>query len=636
MRIALCIGCNAYDNLSTLRGAEEDARQMFEVLTDSGLGGYDKNASLLLLSPTLTEVRSALEKMLFSGTSLSDFTLFFAGHGGVAHDTLYLALRDTKLPSIAITGLAFADLAKAVVAAKPSQANFVLDACNSGGLGLDLPSILRQSLTGTAETTGVAALAAAAADEYAAEIPEGGAFTTALLRVLRGEEVLQSHKPYLDIPEIGANLRPILGEGNPQTVSTWVLNLQGPNRFSQNPNYSGDPTVHPDMSVAALGNRFNLPKHQVTAIRRITLEVREHIEELEIAGLLERLTAELSPDQASILLSGLAEGVTEEARHSADQFAPGRILGVFVGQLLKLADRSDTAKRYLPDFLARSRDADLTALYALNDQLENHCFRLIAPESLADLFYLPLRVSDVLGRIGFLLLRTDLDPEDVSFLKSITKKLLDIYGNAIRAVSDEQAAPIAIFVSAAHQRGWVDESEEVIGRLYNDLTHASARVARHFLGGQQALRFLDERYELPGSFDDDIHQHPSDLATATLVLASLLKLDETVDRSMILLDHTSLNVLIPDEVSSLGNSGRVPGKNFGLTTGHGVWRCIDIRREWNESVRPLLLGAQIVNMETEHAALFSAMTLRDRVPWIVVARAFQPIENEQFTHIEVQ
>jgi uncharacterized caspase-like protein len=230
MRITLCIGCNSYEHLLPLEGAEQDARRVFSTLTDPKYGNYDPQKSKLLLSPTMADVRNALGEILYSGYRIDDFSLFFAGHGGIEYDTLYLALNDTNSKSLALSGFSFSELARIIVSRRPVQANFILDACQSGGLGLDLPAILKQSLTGTPESTGVAALAAAASNESALELPEGGAFTTEFLRILKGEIVVQRHKPFLDLPEIGSMIVLDDSDNDKQTVSRWALNLQGPNR----------------------------------------------------------------------------------------------------------------------------------------------------------------------------------------------------------------------------------------------------------------------------------------------------------------------------------------------------------------------------------------------------------------------
>lgn len=623
MRVALCIGCDAYLHLSRLSAAEADARRMFEALIDPNLGRYDADVSRLLLSPKIDAVRAALDGILYGGYDIQDFTFFFAGHAGVAHDSLYLAMKETKFHSIALSGLGFGDLAKIVVAARPAQANFILDACNTAGLGLDLSSVLRQSLTGTAENTGVAALAAAAADETATEVPEGGTFTTALLNILEGRHAVQRDKPFLGIPEIGAHLR-LVTENEPQTVSTWILNLQGPNRLSLNPNYAGDLADRPDILIERVGRRLDLPRSTIAQIRRVTLELHDRVDELGLAQMMEQITADLEPEQAVLLLSGLVEGMAEEARMSPDPFAEGRVLGVFLGQLLRHVTRSDIAARSLASLLDRSFLAEFDALRALDLQLREDRFRLLSSEALADLFFLPLRVSDVLGQIGWLLLNDKLVAEDVDFLDALTRRLLDTYGNSVLAVSDEQAAATLVFVAGCVNRGWTEAAEEVVGRLFHDVIANSARIARHFIGGADALRVLDQRYDLPAEFDGDLYHHPSDLVSVVVISAALFSLDEAVDRSLILIDHTAMNVFAPDRLTDIGAAGPVVGKNIGLNIGHGVWRCADIRREWLASIAPVLGGAERQDADEESAAVQSALALRDRVPWFVAARLDWP------------
>lgn len=607
---------------------------MFAAMVNPELGGYDKNLSLLLLSPSITDVRSALESILYGTEQVIDFTLFFAGHGGVVHDALYLCLRDTKLSSIAISGLGFAELARIVVAAKPSQANFVLDACNSAGLGYDLAAILRQSLTGTAETTGVAALAAAAADEYAAEVPEGGAFTTALLRVLQGHQFVQRQKPYLDIPEIGAVLRPDVEEDQRQTVSAWVLNLQGPNRFSFNPHYHNDMVGHHGYAIEALGKRLSLTKADVAAAKRATLELQGKVDEQRLAQELERLSANLHPEEATLLLAGLAEGMAEQARNSPDPFAEGRVLGVFLGQLLRFAEHPGAARR-LTTLRDRAATADLAALRKLDDQLREYRYRLLSADSLADLYFLPLRVADVLGRIGASLLLNDLTDLEVQFLSALTRTLLDFYGNSIVALSEEQAAPLAIFITVAWNRGWIDLAEEIIGRLYNDAVENFGRVARHFLDGEKTLAVLDERYRQNISLNGNLYHRPSDLLSVILVLASLTNLDEAIDASLIQIDHTPLNVFIPETPLDLGCYGPIRGKNLGFAVGHKVWRCIDMRREWYSEIRPLLQCSQIDEPKLRSAVVLAVLSMRDRVPWFLVADGFRADESAVFTRISI-
>ncbi|WP_161633543.1 caspase family protein [Mesorhizobium erdmanii] len=627
MRVAICIGCNSYQFIGNLASAETDATRIFHVLTNPDIGKYDPLHSRLLLSPTLAQVRSALDDLLYSSKiKIVDVTIFFAGHGGVFLDTFYLALADTDVSKIALTGLSFADLAKIVVAAQPLQANFVLDACHSGGLGFDLHSILTQSLTGTAQNTGFSALAAAAANEAAFENSNGGVFTGNLLAILQGSEIVQRSKPYLDLAEIGSVIRVSEGRADQQTVSVWVLNLQGPNRFCLNQHYEGSPSRYPDHAAESLGKRLNIGSANISALKRIALEIPDEVDAMKIAGLIERVTSELPLGSVPDFLGGLAEGFAEAARNSSDPFAEQRVLSLIAGQLVRIVNVVPSAQIYIAQITRRILEVDRAALRLVLEKLDQHEFGLLSREGLPELFYLPPRISALLGQIGALSVATE-DEAELEFLERLTTLLLKIYGNSVLTVSEEQAAPLAVFLSAAHLRGWQDIHEEVICRLFADLVANHGLVAHHDLGGQDALAVLRRRYQPLRNPDRRLFQQPSDLATVIVAFAALTGLDDVVDSQMILVDHLALNFFEPQDVHQLGETGPLEGINRGYAIGNGIWTCADFRREWRDGLGEKFLSP---SKENFYATLWSALALEDRVPWFVVASSIALPEPKNF------
>src|SRR5215211_3788876 len=101
-RLLLSVGCNAYSNLGQLRGAEQDASRIFELLTGAQ-GEYDPQQSRLLLSPSLAGLRAALDETLFTRELPDVFTLFFAGHGGVKSGNYYLCPSDADPDRLSTT-----------------------------------------------------------------------------------------------------------------------------------------------------------------------------------------------------------------------------------------------------------------------------------------------------------------------------------------------------------------------------------------------------------------------------------------------------------------------------------------------------------------------------------------------------
>ena len=142
MRALLAIGCDSYDHVTPLSGAERDADRVFNALLSAKIPFYDVDRSTLLRSPCTDVVRLALKELLFDGPKLDVLTLYFAGHGKVANGSFFICLRDTRIGALSVTSLSLGDLFRYINEAKPAQTNIVIDACESGGLIEDLNVLL--------------------------------------------------------------------------------------------------------------------------------------------------------------------------------------------------------------------------------------------------------------------------------------------------------------------------------------------------------------------------------------------------------------------------------------------------------------------------------------------------------------
>lgn len=106
----MSVGCDKYQHLTALNGAEKDAEQMLSALTSSHLSLIEKCDSTLLLSPTRIEFQEALGELQDRHQEIDSLTVFFAGHGGVANGSYYLCLSDTRADRMATTGLALSHI----------------------------------------------------------------------------------------------------------------------------------------------------------------------------------------------------------------------------------------------------------------------------------------------------------------------------------------------------------------------------------------------------------------------------------------------------------------------------------------------------------------------------------------------
>lgn len=634
MRIAVCVGCDRYDFAKPLRCAEFDAARTFSVLIHAERGSYHPDQSRLVRSPTVAELKTILGELLYATDRIDVFTFQFAGHGIVNYETLYLALRDTDPRKLAMTGYSFSELVRAVVAARPIQANFVIDACNSGGLGYDLQTVLRGSLVGTAASSGFSFLAAAAADESAWEYEEGGAFTTEVLRAIEGETIVQTSRPFLDLSEIGNVLAPKAPASETQTVSRWALNVQGPGLFVRNPHYKAGASTSVERVLAAgLGKQIS--DGDVAAIKKVTLALRDHVDEQKLAALLRRLGANVDDDEAAALLIGLANGMAAEAAASADPFAEARVYSVFLGQIARIAASSAVARDQLSSMVRRTVDAEWSGFKKLQEILAVDNFALVRGGP-AELYFLPLRIAEIFGRVGSMILSGHLNADDISELKKFTESVLSDYGNSILSISEDQAAGFFLFLTGCYAEQWIDIGEEVVGRLYNDLVKNYGRVCRHDIEAENIVRALRERYSRDVDDFKSIYQSPSDLATLTIMFGALFKLDEALDNALILLDHVAINLHCADDLKEYGAFGAVAGTNFTLVIGEGFWRCIDFRREWAGYFRPLFKeAADAYDAKVLFALANASLSLKDRVPWFLAAIYIHSV-GESFCRVQVE
>ena len=242
-RALIAVGCNAYDHLQTLYGAEADARRTYDALMKTEVGEYDPAHSRALLSPTSTTLRNQILEVLFSSEALDTFTFFFAGHGVVKSGSFYMCLKDSRAEALSASGLSLSEFFLNLSEASPAQSNIIIDACESGGLIADLGVLLKSNLIGDAGTPAITLLATSAQNQPSAETREGGLGTNAILDCIEGREFVQDSTSALDLVEIGRRVSSRLRSTGDQTPVVWGLNLYGPPRFCRNPFFASNPAA---------------------------------------------------------------------------------------------------------------------------------------------------------------------------------------------------------------------------------------------------------------------------------------------------------------------------------------------------------------------------------------------------------
>lgn len=616
MRILLSVGCDNYLDAPKLNGAVKDAKSIFSALVGEQEHQYDATRSKLLLSPTAEHFRRVLSEILYEKPDVTVFTLFFAGHAAVFDETLYLALEDTLLSRVPATAIGFPEVLRTTAGARPKQANFILDACNAGGLGFDIGSILKRTIVGNSDTMGISFVASSAAEQTAGESDDGGKFTLEFAKTLRGGVFVQQARPFLSLAEITQQVQTSKSLGG-QTISCWTLNLQGPNLFAKNPHFSGSAQVT-DRIVAQLQKQEVSTGIRAADFKSAVARIASGVDERALSKALEDVFSEIEPDQRSSLIYGLAEGLKIELAEANDPFLEARVHAVLFGQILGLCPlrgRKSTTSEMIDWYI----NANRRALSKVNESMHADRNALLI-DSMTDLYDLPIRVSDILGHCALLFFgQHAVSENDENLISSIARQILDRYGNSILALTDDQATGYLLFLELCRRKNWLDFGEEIIGRLYHDLHKNYARCGDYSLDAQKQFALLNERYRETTSITRDLYNFPPDLTTVILSFASLGSLDETVDHSLIDIDHTSINFFVPEKFDRFGLTDGLEGANYTLTLGRDFWRCIDLRRTFRADILPMFhSSASTLSWEDNFCSIAAALSMRDRLPWHVI------------------
>ncbi|MAQ65823.1 MAG: hypothetical protein CMN69_03915 [Sphingomonadaceae bacterium] len=556
-RCLIAIGCDRYERIGVLQGAETDAKRVYEALIPADVGDYDAAGSQLLLSPTLAEIRGALAEIL-AGGPIETFTLYFAGHGGVKSGTYYLLPRDAQLELLSATALSAAEILAMVAEAAPGQTNLIIDACEGGGLAGDVRSLLRPEDLGAEGTPGVTVLAMAARAQAAIEVVDGGVGTTALLDCVSGRTFVSDVRPGLDLVEIGTRVAETLAREADQSPVLWGLNLFGPRRFCANPRFGGSG----GSLRATLGNWGDSATD--AAVEAGMPKLWRAWDTLDDANWTPRSLI----DAVSPVLASLPSG---EARANL---------------LDRLAAATDLRAANAID---RLRAIDARAA----------CLAATLPHALDP------AVAD--------LIRADVLPAaEAPTLRRLLDIMLVQAPNSLVAVSDLQSAPVACII-AAGATGASTQTEIALGHLFASLVGTKARIATAHVDPDRVLAYLMARTS--GRFDEVRAELaiPSELMTAILRGAAALGIEDAYDPYLEELDGVELNAFLPADYDRFADDIVPNGVNAGYGIGRDVFTVDELETAWAEAPQPLNHAARI-------GALLAALVLPDRTPWFLLPR----------------
>ena len=174
----LAVGINAYPGALKLNGAVSDAKNLGKAFTENSakVFGNIEVKEIIDKEATKAGIRAGLDWLKSRATPADVTVFYFAGHGELDKGEFYLLPQDVKPADLAKTGVSRKEI-KEYVQAIPGKVLVVLDACNSGAIGLLFNDLSRELID---DDCGVAVMCAALPRQYALEAKGKGFFTTDL------------------------------------------------------------------------------------------------------------------------------------------------------------------------------------------------------------------------------------------------------------------------------------------------------------------------------------------------------------------------------------------------------------------------------------------------------------------------
>lgn len=616
----ISIGCDKYqyEEFPELSGAENDATAIYTLLSNSEYAIYEKFDSIYLGSPNKIEIIQALEKVLYEKDCPDILTFFFAGHGGVFSGAYYLCVNETRIDRISLTALPLSEIFRIVSATQVKHVNLIIDACNTAGLVNDLLALIKPDLMGGQGTFGISILAAAASDEAALEVAGHGLLTASLLAIIKGEERINTYSEYLDLVSIGRAISTKFIEKKfGQTPTSWGMNLYGPSVFSKNPFHTSDnsiPTHYYSFIPSASRVGKVLAQHKSEL-----LEAFENLEKTEgVDGFLKILrdvTRQIeNSDDLITIIKGVGYRFIEKNQPSAN-FKQLELVNALVTLLLPhLCDSS--IKSTVIELMQLFRYIGRSVLKDLNEQLEADKHYLISKNDngfgvLANYFYLPIRLSKILGYFGQLLLVDEGVKEELNRFINLLKAN---YSKHIGVMSDLQSPFIYTFFKACLNGNQTAEAKPILYTYINSYLAYSGKIAKLDLGPEKAPLFLMQRYST-GEVSSDLKASPESIGGVLLLHAVSYCIDEELDMHLHNLDRRGMHIFIPGEIDCFGSEVIESGINLTPRCGFDFWTCKEFMNlfENNYSLYSNINRNEI-DLTVKFSCVAASFCLPDRVP----------------------
>jgi len=240
-----------------------------------------------------------------------------------------------------------------------------------------------------------------------------------------------------------------------------------------------------------------------------------------------------------------------------------------------------------------------------------------------DLFYLPQRISRILGWAGAALhMARELGLSDANLRKALEEMsglIITHYASASAGMSEDEAPYWVAFLTATNTDEFNGLAELVVSTLINALIEHGGRLARPLLSAEDVYDYLKARADKDPAQLKRLSSSPSETLALVLLLSRRHSLEEELDYNLASLDHAHLKIFLPQSYLEFSQPFVHNGINHVFQIGQKVWTVADVVQRWEEVCKPQMVhDASLQNPATRIGAICASLIFPDRVPWFLL------------------
>jgi hypothetical protein len=499
------------------------------------------------------------------------------------------------------------------------QLNVIVDACNAGGLAADLARVLGERAQKSLGATSISILAGAGPDQPARETLEGGRLTSAIADILEGTTVIQRWSPYFEMSQIAEAVVRLPTVAS-QSPSYWGMNIRGANPLCANPVFDPASAIVASPESYFVGN-VPLSPDQLETLRVFLHRLQTEGYRPDLLRPVQTAISSLPDNQQVSVLLGLSDTV-EFYERDRTQCPPDREI-MLMQSLLPLAG-SAAVKAIFDLHASRLVRRAIERLAFLKGQLLIEPRTLVrGKSSFGALFFLPVRISLLLGWIGFCADRTT-DETIRSELRQLSELIITNYSNSLVAIDDRQAPGIFCFLISAIKLGWNDHASTVLSKTFANVLRTNGQIAKQNSTARERLHYLLHRYD--GTKLVGITQKPTELVFSLLAFGAIVGKDGVWDPHLAKIDHLSINAFIASFPMHFGDETMIDGRNVSMVIGEQFFTLADLRK----LIRDLSASDSMTEWSSHPAIDALSLVLPDRVNWAKLVKYLSTGEVQMF------